>query len=96
LYLWMTRSPNGPSAKFHVQNIHTMDELKMTGNCLKGSRGICVFDGGWDSEHWALQKEMFTHVSRGAPSLLSFRRSEGALLMVYSTRRSACPRILGD
>jgi ribosome biogenesis protein BRX1 len=42
-----------------------MDELKMTGNCLKGSRGICVFDGGWDSEHWALQKEMFTHVSRG-------------------------------
>lgn len=70
LYLWMTRSPNGPSAKFHVQNIHTMDELKMTGNCLKGSRGICVFDGGWDSEHWALQKEMFTHVSRGALCLI--------------------------
>ena len=30
LYLWMARSPNGPSIKFHVTNIHTMDELKMT------------------------------------------------------------------
>ena len=63
LYMWLSRAPNGPSAKFHVQNIHTMDELKMTGNCLRGSRGICVFDGEWDTtEHWRLQKEMFAHV----------------------------------
>ncbi|ORX37807.1 putative ribosomal large subunit assembly and maintenance-related protein [Kockovaella imperatae] len=63
LYLWLCRAPNGPSVKCHVQNIHTMDELKMTGNCLRGSRGICVFDGGWDEdEHWKLLKEMFTHV----------------------------------
>lgn len=59
----MSRTPNGPSGKFHVQNIHTMDELKMTGNCLRGSRGICVFDGGWEEEeHWKLMKEMFSHV----------------------------------
>jgi len=64
LYLWLSRTPNGPSGKFHVQNIHTMDELKMTGNCLRGSRGICVFDGGWEeAEHWKLMKEMFSHVS---------------------------------
>ncbi|ORY34794.1 putative ribosomal large subunit assembly and maintenance-related protein [Naematelia encephala] len=63
LYLWLSRSPNGPSVKCHVQNIHTMDELKMTGNCLKGSRGLVLFDGGWDTdEHWRLLKEMFTHV----------------------------------
>ena len=67
LYLWLCRTPNGPSVKCHVQNIHTMDELKMTGNCLKGSRGVCVFDGAWDeSEHWKLLREMFSHV-RGDP-----------------------------
>lgn len=63
LYLWASKTPNGPSAKFHVQNVHTMDELKMTGNCLKGSRGIVSFCGGWDEgEHWRLMKEMLTHV----------------------------------
>lgn len=64
LYLWLARSPNGPSVKCHVQNVHTMDELKMTGNCLRGSRGLVVFDGGWDKEEWGgLMKEMLTHVS---------------------------------
>lgn len=64
LYMWLSRTPNGPSVKCHVQNIHTMDELKMTGNCLKGSRGICVFDGEWDTkEEWKLLKELFSHVS---------------------------------
>lgn len=47
----------------HVQNVHTMDELKMTGNCLKGSRGIVSFDGGWDQKpEWALLKELLTQV----------------------------------
>ncbi|WWC73756.1 uncharacterized protein I206_107728 [Kwoniella pini CBS 10737] len=62
LYLWLSRSPNGPSIKCHVQNIHTMDELKMTGNCLKGSRGLVSFDGSWDNEeHTKLLKEVLTH-----------------------------------
>jgi len=48
----------------HVQNVHTMDELKMTGNCLKGSRGILSFDSAFDGdEHWKLMKEVFTHAS---------------------------------
>ena len=38
LYMWMAKSPNGPCAKFLVQNVHTMDELKLTGNHLKASR----------------------------------------------------------
>lgn len=64
LYLWAVKTPNGPSIRMHVQNIHTMDELKMTGNCLKGSRGLLSFDAGFDSsEHWKLVKEVFTHVS---------------------------------
>ena len=35
--------PFGPSCKFLVQNVHTMEELRLTGNCLKGSRPILVF-----------------------------------------------------
>ncbi|WVW86984.1 hypothetical protein I302_109040 [Kwoniella bestiolae CBS 10118] len=62
LYLWISRSPNGPSIKCHVQNIHTMDELKMTGNCLKGSRGLVTFDGAWEGdESTRLMKEVLTH-----------------------------------
>jgi ribosome biogenesis protein BRX1 len=61
--MWISRSPNGPSVKCHVQNIHTMDELKMTGNCLKGSRGLVAFDGNWQGEEWkSLTKELLTHV----------------------------------
>jgi ribosome biogenesis protein BRX1 len=63
LYMWAAKTPNGPSIKMHVQNIHTMDELKMTGNCLKGSRGILCFDKAFDGEpHWRLMKELFTHI----------------------------------
>ncbi|RHZ49960.1 hypothetical protein Glove_508g58 [Diversispora epigaea] len=63
LYLWTAKAPNGPSIKFHVLNIHTMNELKMTGNCLKGSRSILSFDKKFDSEpHWILIKEVFTHI----------------------------------
>ena len=63
LYLWMSKTPNGPSAKLQVQNIHTMDELKMTGNCLKGSRHILSFDQGFEqAPHWRLMRELLTHM----------------------------------
>jgi len=63
LYLWVAKSPNGPSGKFFVQNVHTMDELKLTGNCLHGSRPILSFDDQFDSApHWKLLKELFTQV----------------------------------
>ncbi|KAI9313874.1 Brix domain-containing protein [Dichotomocladium elegans] len=63
LYLWMSKTPNGPSVKFHVQNLHTMDELKMTGNCLKGSRPILSFDKTFDeAPHWRLLKELLSQV----------------------------------
>ncbi|KIL00944.1 hypothetical protein PAXRUDRAFT_128673 [Paxillus rubicundulus Ve08.2h10] len=63
LYMWAAKTPNGPSIKLHVQNVHTMDELKMTGNCLKGSRGILSFDKVFDDTEWGkLTKEVFTHI----------------------------------
>ena len=76
LYMWAAKTPNGPSIKLHVQNVHTMDELKMTGNCLKGSRGLLSFDRAFEETEWGkLTKELFTHVSGCAPSrsLLSVR-----------------------
>ncbi|KAL0206328.1 hypothetical protein P9112_001635 [Eukaryota sp. TZLM1-RC] len=64
-YLWMSVTPNGPCAKFHVLNVHTMDELKLTGNSLLFSRPILHFDGAFDSTpQYRLLKEMFTHVFR--------------------------------
>lgn len=64
LYLWAAKTPNGPSIKMHVQNVHTMDELKLTGNCLKGSRGLLSFDRGFEDTEWGrLTKEVFTQVS---------------------------------
>lgn len=50
LYLHCSSVPNGPTIKFHVQNLHTMEELHFTGNCLKGSRPILSFDAAFDKQ----------------------------------------------
>lgn len=47
LYLWAGSVPSGPTVKFHVQAVHSMDELSLTGNCLRGSRGIVSFDSAF-------------------------------------------------
>ncbi|KAL0915267.1 hypothetical protein M5K25_015670 [Dendrobium thyrsiflorum] len=63
LYLWMARSPDGPSVKFLVNAVHTMEELKLTGNHLKGSRPILTFSSNFDKEpRWMLIKEMITQI----------------------------------
>ena len=63
LFLWVAKTPLGPSAKFLVQNIHTMGELKFTGNHLLGSRPFLVFDATFESEPYLLLlKEMFMQV----------------------------------
>ncbi|RXH83102.1 hypothetical protein DVH24_003600 [Malus domestica] len=64
LYLWMSKCPNGPSVKFLVNAVHTMEELKLTGNHLKGSRPILTFSSNFDKDaHWKLLKEMITQAS---------------------------------
>eukprot|EP00538_Stauroneis_constricta_P001093 CAMPEP_0119560326 /NCGR_PEP_ID=MMETSP1352-20130426/14595_1 /TAXON_ID=265584 /ORGANISM="Stauroneis constricta, Strain CCMP1120" /LENGTH=292 /DNA_ID=CAMNT_0007608285 /DNA_START=53 /DNA_END=931 /DNA_ORIENTATION=+ len=77
-YMWLghTSTNKGPSAKFHITNIHTMDELKMTGNCMKGSRPILSFDESFDRiSHLQLLKELFVNVfgvPRGHPKSKPF------------------------
>jgi len=76
LYLWFSKTPSGPSIKFHVENVHTMDELRLAGNGLKGSRPLLSFDKAFDSEpHLAVMKELFIHVfntPRGHPKSQPF------------------------
>lgn len=72
LYLWLSRPPNGPTIKFSVTNLHTMGELGtgFSGNCLKGGRGLVVFDNSFDDQtvmtpgnEWrGLAKEMLRSV----------------------------------
>jgi len=64
LYLWFSRCPNGPSMKFFVSSVHTMNELKLTGNCLNGSRPILTFDKKFDSMgiQFKLMKELFMQI----------------------------------
>jgi ribosome biogenesis protein BRX1 len=70
LYLWISKPPNGPTIKLHLQNLHTMEELHFPGNCLKGSRPILSFDEGFEAEpHWRLLREMLAQafgVPKGA------------------------------
>ncbi|KAI5800281.1 Brix domain-containing protein [Peziza echinospora] len=88
LYMWLSKAPNGPSIKMHVQNLHTMEELHFTGNALKGSRPILSFDKTFDGEpHTMLIKEMLVHtfgVPKGARKskpfidhVLSFTYADG-------------------
>lgn len=63
LYLWMAKSPNGPSVKFLVNAVHTMEELKLTGNHLKGSRPLLTFSANFDKEpRWKLLKELLLQI----------------------------------
>lgn len=63
LYVWMAKTPAGPCVKFHVMNIHTMAELKLSGNHLKGSRPVLSFDASFDEQpHLQLLKEIFTQI----------------------------------
>jgi Brix domain len=67
---------DGPSVKFHVTNVHTMDELRLTGNCMKGSRPILTFDQSFEKiGHLKLIKELFVDVfgtPRGHPKSKPF------------------------
>mmetsp|Transcript_15222 Transcript_15222/g.26580 ORF Transcript_15222/g.26580 Transcript_15222/m.26580 type:complete len:395 (-) Transcript_15222:148-1332(-) len=63
LYMWIAKTPDGPSIKFHVVNIHTMAELKFTGNNLLYSRAILSFDPVFESsDQMKIIKQMLAQV----------------------------------
>jgi hypothetical protein len=50
LYMWMSKAPSGPSVRFLCSNVHTMAELKLSGNHLKGSRPVVALDAAFDEQ----------------------------------------------
>lgn len=61
LYMWLSRTPAGPSVKFIVKSLVTMEELKMVGNALKGSRHIISFSPHFDSAEMQVVKLLLLH-----------------------------------
>jgi len=50
-YLWLFTANNGPSIKFQLLNIHTIEEMKTLGNALQFSRPVLSFSSEFsDSE----------------------------------------------
>lgn len=63
LYMWLANVEKGPSVKFLIENINTMGEMKLTGNCLRGSRPILSFDQEFTKHpHLAVIKELLTQI----------------------------------
>lgn len=98
-YLWLGRAGGqnmGPSAKFHVSNVHTMDELRLTGNCMKGSRPVLTFDESFGRlGHLKLLKELFTDAfgtPRGHPKSKPFVDRVMAFYYADKKVRDACLR----
>lgn len=47
LFWWIAATPSGPSARFHVQSIETLQETGLTGNHMRGTRPILSFDSAF-------------------------------------------------
>lgn len=63
LLLWASNINGGPSVKFLVKNIHTMADIKLIGNCLRGSRPVLSFDEHFNKiPHLQLIKEIFVQI----------------------------------
>lgn len=62
-FFWIGQAPNGPSMKLNLVNVHTADELRMTGNCLKYSRMLLHFDQPFDTmPHLRIAKALLQQV----------------------------------
>jgi ribosome biogenesis protein BRX1 len=60
-FLWMAACPEGPSIKFLLQNVHTSQELKLTGNCVKFSRPLLTFGPEFTAEpHLQMLQQLLT------------------------------------
>ena len=62
LLLWAS-TIGGPSIKFLVTNVHTIGDIKLIGNCLRGSRHVLSFDEHFDKiPHLKLIKELLIQI----------------------------------
>ena len=93
LYMWVGAvRTEGPCAKFLVQQVRPMRDIRLTGNCLMGSRPILSFDGGFEAEpNLRAVKELLSFVfapPKGHPAskpfhdhVLAFSWCEGRIIV---------------
>jgi len=63
LYIDFARVPDGPTLRFFAREIHTADELNLTGNCLRGSRALLSFSKEFETEpRWQLAKTVIGEI----------------------------------
>lgn len=63
LYWDFARIPDGPTLRFFVRELHTADELNLTGNCLRGSRALLSFSKEFDTEpRWRIAKTILGEI----------------------------------
>ena len=63
LFVYMGLTPDGPTAKFQVYNIHSMEEVELTGNHMLNSRPIILFSNEFDTLPFlSVIKEIFIQV----------------------------------
>ena len=95
LYMYLGKTPRGPSVKFHVVNVHTMDELKLTGNCMLGSRPLLNFDSAFDkTAHFQLMKALLTDAfgtPMGHPKSKPFL---DRIMCFYVVKNNICKKII--
>jgi ribosome biogenesis protein BRX1 len=61
-YMYFAGMPAGPTVKFQVYSVHTLEESKLSGNCLKGSRPLLHFDKSFldtTNPHLTIMRNMF-------------------------------------
>lgn len=64
-YIYFAGMPAGPTVKFQVYSVHTLEESKLSGNCLKGSRPLLHFDSAFNDEsqpELTVMRNMFQRV----------------------------------
>ncbi|KAF1741952.1 hypothetical protein MXB_767, partial [Myxobolus squamalis] len=68
-YVWFSCLPNGPSVKFLLENIETID-CNFPGNCFVGTRAILSFSANFDSPgpHMQVIKNMLIQLFQTPPS----------------------------
>lgn len=95
-YMWLSETPQGPSAKFHISNVHTMDELRLTGNCMKGSRPVLSFDESFSRvPHLKLLRLLFIDIfgtPKGHPKSKPF--VDRVMAFYYADKKVSAPLLV--
>ena len=59
-FLWISKSPEGPSMCLFIEESKSIEQLSSVGNCMKGSRPLLIFDPLFEStDIFSMTKDLF-------------------------------------